>query len=427
MRQTAEASGADIYFSGVPRPVRLVGCEPLLVMLRDIFPTWPFRLDKCDPASTPVIAVLRVQGEYRIDAPWLDEPIFADTNVCAFSSLVVDLIYAWLEAAPEALCLHCAASEFSGRLVVFPNTNKAGKSLLVARLMAENFTCYGDDLMALTPGGEGMSFGVPPRLRLPLPASETKAADFVRAHGGQADAWSRYIASDAPFLAPFGRTRPIGALVMLMRKAEGTAELIPADSSDSLRNVVYQNLMRNGSALEVLDRSQRLTAEKPCWHLRYARLDDALAVLRRAFDETGEGYCCPGRAQEASRASVAEKITPAPDKPRTRPLRRRASDSKFVRRPGVLIRQGQGEYFLVQETGNEIFHLNALGRAVWELLAEPLSEAEAVALIASVFPETPQAQIERDVVHLFMALKKSKLLLKAQHPGARPAHPCARH
>ena len=406
----AEASGADIHFSGVPQPVRFVRCAPLLDMVRDIFPTWPFRIDAPDPANRPVITVRRVKGEYRIDAPWLDGPVFADSGVCAFSSIVVDVIYAWLEANPDALCLHCAAVECSSRLVIFPNTNKAGKSLLAVRLMAENLVCYGDDLVALTPEGKGMSFGVPPRLRLPLPTAEKTAADFVRNHGGKADTNSRYIAPDAPCLAPFGQARPIGALVMLERKPEGTAELVPADPSDSFRNIVYQNLMRRGSALEVLDRSERLTEQAPCWYLRYARLDDATALLRNAFIETDKGFSGPVREHQKSPASAAENATPAPDKPRTRAPGRAASVERFVRRPGAFVRQGRGEFFLVQEGGDEIFHLNTLGRAVWELLAEPLSEAEAVALIASVFPQTPLSQIKRDVINLFASFQREALI-----------------
>lgn len=407
-----ENSEADIYFHGVPQPVRLVRCAPLLDMIGDIFPTWPFRLDKCDPESTPIITVRRQKGEYRVDAPWLDEPIFSDTGVCAFSSIVVDVIYAWLEANSGMLCLHCAAVDFGGRMVVFPNTNKVGKSLLVARLMAENHTCYGDDLLALTPEGKGMSFGVPPRLRLPLPASEKTVKDFIRTHRGKADADSVYIAPETPELAPFGQTRPIGALVMLIRKAASKAELVPANSSDSLRNMVYQNLMRRGSALQVLERSVQLTEEIPCWYLRYSHLDDAVALLQNAFVETDKGFSASWQEEQA-KDPVTESVTPVPDTAHSRGHCRRASGESFIRRANILIRQGQGEFFLIQESGDEIFHLNALGRAVWELLAEPLSETEAVLLLASVFPEIPASQIERDVVKLFTDLKKNELLCKA--------------
>ncbi len=200
---------------------------------------------------------------------------------------------------------------------------------------------------------------------------------------------------------------------MLVRKPEGPAEFVPADSSDSLRNVVYQNLMRRGSALEVLERSKRLTEETPCWYLRYACLDDAAALLRNAFIETGKGFSGLGREQESSPPIAAGNATPTPGGSRSHAPRRRASRENFIRRPDVLLRQGQGEFFLVQETGDEIFHLNALGRAVWELLAEPLSETEAIGLIASVFPDTPRARIECDVVNLFTAFRKNELLFKA--------------
>ncbi|WP_310599229.1 PqqD family protein [Desulfobulbus sp.] len=410
MNQVAGVFEADLYFSGVPQPVRLIRCAPLLDAMGDVFPTWPFRMERCDPASTPIITVRHVKGEYRIDAPWLEQSVFADTDACAFSSIVVDLIYAWLEANPQALCLHCAAAEFGGRLVVFPNTNKVGKSLLVTRLMAERRTSYGDDLVALLPEGAGMSFGVPHRLRLPLPASERAVAEFIQAHRGKADTWSQYLAPNAPGLAPFRQTRPIGAFVMLNRKPAGKAELIPADAADSLQNIVYQNLMRRGSALEVLDRAQWLAKEKPCWYLRYARLDDAVALLRQAFVETDRGFSKAGHEHETALTAAVEKITPRPNRPRSR-ARRRASGRNYVRRPEVLIRQEQGEFFLIQATGDEIFHLNALGRAVWELLAEPLSETETVALLASVFPETSRAQIERDVIELFAAFRRKHLLL----------------
>ncbi len=412
MNETANASGTDIWFSGVPRPVRLTRCAPLTAMTKDVFPTWPFRISDSAQEAEPVITVRRVKGGYKVDAPWLDGSIFADTPVCAFSSIVADVVYAWLEANPAALCLHCAAAEFGGRLVVFPNTNKAGKSLLAARLMAENHACYGDDLMALTPEGEGMCFGVPPRLRLPIPATEKTVADFAGAHGGKADSRSLYLAPNAPCLAPFGQARPIGAFVMLARKEEGPAELVPADASDSLQNIVYQNLMRRGGALEVLDRSERLTEEKPCWYLRYARLDDAVALLRGAFAETGEGFSRPEWKTETANQRSTELITPARGMPRTEKTRR-ASAKNFIRRPDALLRQGQGSFFLLHETGDEIFSLNDLGRAVWELLAEPLSETEAAALIASVFPEIPRARIERDVVNLFAAFRKMNLILEA--------------
>lgn len=419
------APEADIFFTGVPQPVRLIDCGPLMDGFQEIFPTWRPRLEASDPAVQPVITVRRRKGgQYRIEAPWLDEPIKTDTRVCTFASIVVDVIYAWLEANPPSLCMHCAAAEFDGRLVVFPSTNQSGKSSLITRLMADKYVSYGDDLLALTPEGQGMSFGIPPRLRRPLPLSEKKLAEFVRAHAGPADKWNQYIAAKISTIAPFGQARPIGAFVMLTRKAAGSAELVPADAAHSLRNMVYQNLMRRGSAQAVFELSHRLAEEKPCWYLRYSRLDDAVAILRTAFAPgTGRGFTLPDREPyptlERSRLALAPE-GPVPGAERSARsgcssvvLTRAPSCEAWIRRADVLTRQGQGESFLFRETGDAIFHLNAMGGAVWELLAEPLSEAEAVDLLASVFPETPRAEIAADVAALFEALEKKELILKA--------------
>ena len=82
----------------------------------------------------------------------------------------------------------------------------------------------------------------------------------------------------------------------------------------------------------------------------------------------------------------------------------------------MLLREEADGAFLVQADGNRIFHLNATGRAIWELLAEPCSEAEVAALLTAAFPNADPAQIERDTVALFVALRKSGLLQKAEAP-----------
>ncbi len=396
----------DVYFNGVPQPVRVFDCMPLLPLLPEIFPTWPFEVRESDPVA-PIITVCRERREYCLSAPWLDAPLRTDTEVGLFADLVVDLIHAWLEANQGLRCLHAAAVEYAGRLVLFPNSNKAGKSLLAAWLMAEQQRCYGDDLVALLPDGSGQAFGVPPRLRLPLPASEPGLVEYVRRNGGLADRQCQYLSSTLPELARFGETRPLGAVVMLARQPQGPAELVPADPAGSLRNLVYQHFMRQGSALEVLNGSGHLIRTLPCWHLRYARLDDASACLRRAFLEGEQpGFVVRLAPQAVSPASTSVR----PTVKKRSAHRRRTSTQRFVRCPGVLVREEAGEAFLVQASGDQIFHLNRTGRAVWELLAEPCSEAEAAGLLIAAFPDADPALIERDVVTLFVALRKNRLL-----------------
>ncbi|EHK53331.1 hypothetical protein [Allomesorhizobium alhagi] len=119
--------------------------------------------------------------------------------------------------------------EFAERLVVFPSTNRAGKSTLIARLAAEGVAVHADDLLPLTPDDEGMSLGISPRLRLPLP--ETAGATltrFVMENQGAADGRYKYLELAAPLLAPFGESCPIGAFVLLERQIHRAAELLAA-------------------------------------------------------------------------------------------------------------------------------------------------------------------------------------------------------
>ena len=370
------------------------------------------------PTARPVVIVHGWKGgHYTLEAPWLDEPIREDSRVRTLASIVVDMIYAWLEANPPLLCMHCAAAEFDGRLVIFPSTNRAGKSSLVTRLMADTVVCYGDDLLAVTPEGQGMSFGVPPRLRRPLPPAEKKLAAFIRAHSGPADKWNQYVASGLRTMAPFGQVRPIGAFVMLTRTETGPAELFRVDAADSLRNMVSQNLMRRGSARTVFEHSLKLTEEKPCWQLRYSRLDDAVAVLRTAFAPgTGKGFAAPPHSGEGDAAPLQKqpetRQANSADKAALPAPTRSPSDETWVRRTDILRRQSKDGYFLFQEAGDAIFHLNLPGGAVWELLSEPLSEAEAVDLLAFAFPQTPRAVIASDVITLFEALEEKGLIIK---------------
>ena len=214
-----------------------------------------------------------------------------------------------------------------------------------------------------------------------------------------------------PLAGPVGSALGLGlgAVVMLARHARGPAELVPADPAASLRNLVYQHYMRPGDAPAVLDASARLVRALPCWQLRYARLDDAAACLREAFLE-GERPGFAVRPVSEAEGAVAPAVGAAPKR---RATRRRASAERFTRRPDAQLREEAGETFLIRADGDRIFHLNPTGRAVWELLAEPCSEAEAAALLSAAFPSADPAQIERDTVALFVALKKNGLLQAA--------------
>jgi hypothetical protein len=101
-----------------------------------------------------------------------------ETSAEMLCDLGIDLAETFIRYRSAMQCLHCSAvalcSEGEERLVVFPNINRAGKSLLAASFLQHRVRLFADDLLAVTEEGEGMAFGLPPRLRLPLPPTSVR-------------------------------------------------------------------------------------------------------------------------------------------------------------------------------------------------------------------------------------------------------------
>ena len=60
--------------------------------------------------------------------------------------------------------------------------------------------------------------------------------------------------------------------------------------------------------------------------------------------------------------------------------------------------------------GNALYRLTPLGCALWQMLEQPLSEAQAVALLAEAFPQAGRRRIAQDVRALFEALRRHGLI-----------------
>ena len=82
----------------------------------------------------------------------------------------------------------------------------------------------------------------------------------------------------------------------------------------------------------------------------------------------------------------------------------------WCRRAAVKETPVEADLFLVVSDGGEIYHLNALGAALWRLLAEPASETEASETLALAFPELARAEIDADVRRFFADLRQRGLL-----------------
>ncbi len=88
-------------------------------------------------------------------------------------------------------------------------------------------------------------------------------------------------------------------------------------------------------------------------------------------------------------------------------------EARFVRKDGLSITEVEDDIFIVAPETEDIFHLNNLGRALWALLAEPLSVPELADAVAEAFPNEPREKIAADVATFVERMLKQKLVTRA--------------
>lgn len=405
LRGRAEQNGmlmTDILFTDVERPVRFLHCPMLLGQARRFFHAWPHeeaRLPEGD-AVIHVRAFGREPGGYDIRAPWMPGPCHEPSMASALCSLAIELVAAFCESHPQMTCLHAAAVRSGNGTLLLLGDNHAGKSTLVARLMAEGRVCLGDDLIGVAPGGTLWSFGIPPRLRLPLPSSPGLAA-FVQKNRGIRDDRYQYLRADCAFSAPFGQALPPDRIIILQRRSGERARLLPVTHDSGLMQLLPHYVMRRGSADIVLGQAAHLIRNVPAFVFRYSGLDEAADVLlnRPSTDAVAPEAPHHPRPHESSPAMYARE-TP------------RLSRTCHRQAPGTRIRVEHGNIFLMDGASDRMYGLNRLGETLWHMLEQPLSEAEAAQLLQEAFPGTDKGRIAHDVAEIFARLRHEGLILR---------------
>lgn len=389
---------------GLSRPVQFVNCDELYRCLPLVLINWK-TVEVPDSAQPPILTLRQCAGTYSVEAPWLAKPLQSKERVAALCGFVAELVRAVINDNLGMLCLHGAAAEFGGRLVVFPNRYRAGKSLLSVCLMAAGVRLFCDDVLPV--GGEndrGIALGIAPRLRLPLPddlAAETR--EFISGRRALASDRYLYLRSRHGELARRGSSAPIGAFVLLDRKPGVRATLDAATSIAVLRQVILQNFAREPAAPEILERLYRIVENAQCYRLCYGRADDAAALLRDTF------AAWPCNATEGKRATAKHFV------PQPMSENEGNEDSGQIRRtPGITERGAEGERFLADRNGAAIHHLNPLGSAIWEMLAEPIADDEVIELVADAFPDVGAARIDDDVRAFLGDLRTKGLVVDAR-------------
>jgi len=385
------------------RPITLINCRDLVDLFPVILPGWQFI--EVPETTQPPILTLRLEGAtYILEGDWLHQPKHRKDRLAAICALVAELVRAYVNDDSKLLCLHGAAADFAGKLVIFPNKYRAGKSILSVCLAATNVKLFGDDVLPISLlDGHGIAPGLAPRLRLPLPENlHAESRHFIETNAALKS--NRYIyldLKDGSLAARYSHA-PIGAFVLLEREEGIAAVLDNISESEVLRQVVWQNFARETEAPQILECLSQMVANAKRYCLRYDRAEDAVELLKETFKDWSEknGEKSPKPCLSEHNATEPVEVFPG----------------CFLRKPDVSMVTVDGESFLADAGGAAIHQLNSVGSAIWTLLAEPTTIDEMIELLLVAFPEVSRDQVEADVGELVNSLKSKNLLITGPNP-----------
>lgn len=408
-------SGTQRFFAFVPLrlPVRFVGgSEALLGLLPRLASGWASR-EVLEPEEEAPLVVALENGVFRLTAPWLNEPVEEPDPFRAAANLAVDLLESYLDENPELLAVHCGCAVLGDKAILFPGASRAGKSTLIAALAAAGFPVLGDDVLALSPGDvyRTVSLGLHPRLRLPLPeAAGEDLKKFVADHSRAADEKYAYLGLPGGSGPAFGRSAPLGSVVLLERSEGQAATLTPLLQGDGVQELMAQHLSPALSQAQALPQLIAALQETPCYRLGYDDLGEAVAMLKSVFVD-GESVEPAAPATEGADQQHAHPRLSDDD-------RAFAIGQRFIRASGVEHQLLDGEAFLTQPATGAVYRLDPISSALWKLLEMPMSVDLCTALLADVFPDVDDRRILADVENLFLEMSEAGLVTAVDHARA---------
>ena len=349
-------------------------------------------------------------GRYLVASPYLDDPMRHLPLASALCALLADLSQALVDETPGLRALHCGAFRAGDGLVAVTGAHRAGKSTLIARLTAEaGVEVFCDDVLPITAEGEGIALGIAPRLRLPLPQGTSRRfADHVAAHSGPRD--DRYAYLCAPGLAPHGARAALRTMIVLDRRPEATAaRLHHVDPGEAFQHLVARNLGLFQAAEDAVASLEDLLAGLVCLRLVYSNLEEAVALLRRAF-------ALGALPDPAVPIAPAEPDAPRPVEDLPEPC---APDQAWARAEGVALRRIGGDAVLWRPGEAMVWQLNPVAHATWEILGEGPATAEEIgAVLVEVFAGEAAPRLAGDIGRLLAGLAREGLVEAVRGEGA---------
>ncbi|WP_157928875.1 PqqD family peptide modification chaperone [Pararhizobium haloflavum] len=377
-------------FRGLPAPI---GIDPdvsrIADDLRTVLVGWP-QVDPADmPFDQPFLTVSGTPDHVIVRRQPSGETRSEPSTTSAICTIIVELMAAFVRNVQSIGNLHAAAVEFGGRLVVFPATNRAGKSTLVSACAADGRRVFSDDLLPIDlKTGDGVASGCLPRIRLPLPdGAPERLKRYVESHTEVTDGYYAFLSATKGRSVQHGEKASIGAIVLLERSDQPcAARLEPVALEDGLTRLLVQDTSEVPAQC-MLDAYLDLLAHLAVYRLVYSDISDAQARLEEGFSTwpATEILARSDPRRQSASASGFDWPTPATDMP----VYRRVDE--------VAVRVVGDSAFLVDQRNDKIHHLNTLGLGLWNLLENDMDEATIRTIVAGAFADVPEEVVEADV------------------------------
>ena len=397
----------DVRFAGLKAPFRVNDAAHVLELLPDIVTGWPFDIERADPSHDPFFSISAVKDSNRVlgESHVRDKVSRKLDPLNALCDMAASLPYALADADDRLICLHAAGIRIGGRLIVFPNVRRAGKSTLSAALAMAGHDVFSDDVLPTSFDTDGHAFGhalgIAPRLRMPLP--EVICPDFrhwVDEIPGPENKQYKYLTlTDQP---AHGQTHRIGAFVMLDRQdSPCAAELSPVSADEALKALLHQNFTRDRHSADILESIAASLLVEPSLKLTYFHLHDAIACLESAFE--GDGGAKAAGAQGEVRHFRLVGSEPKPPK-------KLPADRQVMRRDGTFEQMIGDTLYLADPDGLAIHRMDPLAAAIWDVLEEPAPISELEQILIAAFPNVSSEQITVDLDKLLRGLARAGLI-----------------
>lgn len=400
-----------LQFDGLKHPVALENAARLSPMISEVLAGWPHSASAMTQIR-PFVTIGPCDEEHwelaLTEAKSTSRRWNAVNVIC---DLVAEMAWERLRSDPSLLCLHTAAVEFSGRLIIFPNTRRAGKSTMTAALARLGHSVFTDDFLPVQVNVRsqtclGIANGIAPRIRLPLPESFSDSFHaWVQQDIGPSNKQYKYLRS-AP-IAPGGRTMALGAMVILNRNNDPvTPSLEPISRADALSNLISQNFARTQLSSAILKSMDALTHHLPVFRLTYYCGEEAAQFITthpalQSLPAAKSGTIGPDMDQAP--LDKLNQFTPA-----------FVPSCQYIQTAGLTEAEVDQDQFLADSNGLSIYRLNAGSVAIWKVLAEPANLDEVIEILSIAFEDVAPDQIASDSEYLMRNLVNAGLIVPAR-------------